>query len=256
MGCNGLKIIKNIVETPNGKIQYNVSGSGEPNIVLINGGSGPMEGWMKVLPDISQLSSVFSYNRLGVAGSDNPKEAQDGVTIVKNLREVLKIVGVEPPYFLVGHSLGGLYANLLARTYPNEVAGIVFLESSHPNDIDLDQYQGKIARNINKLFTMFDSLSSQKKYNEVNFVKKTVSQIQQSEYFPEILVYVITGGKENRMMPEEARQKRLNNQLELLSLSSKSKHIIAEKSGHFPQLSEPQVVIGAINEALDQITKK
>lgn len=39
---------------------------------------------------------------------------------------------------------------------------------------------------------------------------------------------MITGGKENRMMPEEARQKRLDNQLELLSLSSKSQHIIAK----------------------------
>ncbi|MGD9678523.1 MAG: alpha/beta fold hydrolase [Vulcanibacillus sp.] len=248
-----MKIKKNIVETPKGKFQYSVSGSGKPNIVLINGGSGPIEGWMKVLPDISEISSVFSYNRLSVAGSDKPKEIQDGYTIITDLREVLKLVVVEPPYLLVGHSLGGLYANLFARIYPTEVAGIVFLESSHPNDIDLDKYQGKLVKNINKLFAMFDSLSSNKQFNEVNFVKKTISQIHQNEIFPEIPVYVIIGGKENRLMPVEARQKRLDNQLELLSLSPKSKYIIAEKSGHFPQLSEPELVIGAIKEVVEQI---
>ena len=127
-----MKIEKYKVETSKGTLQYNISGNGKPNIVLINGGSGPIEGWMKILPEISESSSVFSYNRFGVTGSDKPKETQDGITIVNTLREALTIVGFEPPYLLVGHSLGGLYANLYARLYPNEVAGIVFLESSHP----------------------------------------------------------------------------------------------------------------------------
>lgn len=121
-----LKIEKYKVDTPKGTLQYNISGNGKPNIVLINGGSGPIEGWMKILPAISETSSVFSYNRFGVAGSDKPKEIQDGINIVNTLREALTIVGFEPPYLLVGHSLGGLYANLYSRLYPKEVAGIVF----------------------------------------------------------------------------------------------------------------------------------
>lgn len=241
------------METSEGKLQYNVSGSGKPNIVLINGGSGPIEGWMKVLPEVSKLSSVFSYNRFGVAGSDKPKNAQDGITIVENLREALKIVGLEPPYLLVGHSLGGLYANLFARLHSNDIVGVIFLESSHPNDISLDKYQGKFVKTINKMFSIFDSLSSQKQFSEVNFVKQTVSQIQQIDSFPEIPIYVITGGKENRMMPEEARQRRLENQLELLSLSKNSKHIVAKNSGHFPQLSEPKVLIETIKDCIKQI---
>lgn len=248
-----MQIQKQVVNTSEGKIQYNISGSGKPNIVLINGGSGPIEGWMKILQEVSKLSSVFSYNRIGVAGSDKPKKAQDGITIVQNLREALKTVGIEPPHLIVGHSLGGLYANLFARLYPNEIAGVIFLESSHPKDTSLDKYQGNVVKTINKMLSMFDSLSSTKQFSEVNFVKQTVSQIQQVSSFPEIPVYVITGGKENRMIPEEARQKRQENQLELLSLSPTSKHIIAEKSGHFPQLSEPKVVIGAIKDAVQLI---
>jgi pimeloyl-ACP methyl ester carboxylesterase len=248
-----LKIDKYRMATTKGKLQYNISGNGKPNIVLINGGSGPIEGWMKIITEISKSSSVFSYNRFGVTGSDKPKEPQDGMTIVRTLREALTLIGFEPPFLLVGHSLGGLYTNLYARLYPNEVAGVVFLESSHPKDLSLNEYQGKTVKAINKMFTMFDSLSSHKQFNEVNFVKETVNQIHQIDSFPEIPVYVITGGQENRMMPEEVRKKRLDNQLELLSLSRNSKHIIAEKSGHFPQLSEPTVVIDSIKDCIKQI---
>jgi pimeloyl-ACP methyl ester carboxylesterase len=87
-------------------------------------------------------------------------------------------------------------------------------------------------------------------------VKETVNQIHQIDSFPEIPVYVITGGKENRMIPEEVRKKRLDNQVELLSLSRNNKHIIAQKSGHFPQLSEPTVVIDSIKDCIKQINNK
>ncbi|MEW5552928.1 alpha/beta hydrolase [Peribacillus frigoritolerans] len=60
---------------------------------------------MKILPAISESSSVFSYNRFGVAGK--PRR----VNIVITLREALTSEGFEPPFLLVGHSLGGLYAN-------------------------------------------------------------------------------------------------------------------------------------------------
>lgn len=251
-----MKLTKYTMETSKGKLQYNICGNGKPNIVLINGGSGPIEGWMKVLPGISESASVFSYNRFGVSGSEKPNESQDGRTIVNTLREALTIVGFEPPFLLVGHSLGGLYANLYARLYPEEVVGVVFLESSHPNDLSLNQYQGKTVRTINKMFNLFDFLSPHKKFNEVHFVKETVNQIQQIDAFPEIPLIVLTGGKENRMMPENVRKKRLQNQLDLLTMTKNNKHIIAEKSGHFPQLSEPAVVIEAIKDCVKQIETK
>ncbi|WHY99562.1 hypothetical protein [Peribacillus simplex] len=47
-----MKIEKYKLDTQKGTLQYNISGNGKPNIVLINGGSGPIEGWMKILPAI------------------------------------------------------------------------------------------------------------------------------------------------------------------------------------------------------------
>lgn len=246
-------IKKSEIHTSSGKLQYHISGNSKPNIVLINGGSGPIEGWMKILPEISKSSTVFSYNRLGVAGSDKPQQPQDGLTIVEQLREALQLIGLKPPFLLVGHSLGGLYANLYARQYPDEVAGVVFLESSTPGDISLDQHQGKTVKALNKLLSMFDSLSPHKKYDEVHFVKQTVEQIHALDRFPAVPVYVITGGKQNPMMPEAVRKQRLDNQLALLTLSPTSMHIPADKSGHFPQFSEPKLVIDTIKACMEQV---
>ncbi|WP_318565919.1 alpha/beta hydrolase [Peribacillus simplex] len=173
-----MKAEKYKAETPKGTLQYNISGNGKPNIVLINGGSGPIEGWMKILPAISESSSAFSYNRFGVAGSDKPNVSQDGFNILNTLRVAITSVGFEPPFLLVGHSLCGLYANLYARLYPNEVAGIVFLESSTTKAISLNEYQGKAVKTINKVFKLFDSLSSHKQFSEVNFVKLFIKSIK------------------------------------------------------------------------------
>lgn len=251
-----LQRTKDKVTTSKGILEYTICGEGEPNIILINGGSGPLEGWMKIIEEISTFSAVFAYNRPGIGGSDKPKEDQDGITIIETLREALASLAIHPPFLLVGHSLGGLYANLFARLYPDEVASVVFLEASHPNDVLLDEHYGKIVKSINKMFSKLDSFSTHKKFDEVHFVKETIEQINNHKTFPEIPLYVITGGKANRLIPKEALKRRQENQLELLLLAKHSKQVLAKESGHFPQLTEPRIVIDTIQQAVKHLNSK
>ncbi|MHC6200561.1 alpha/beta fold hydrolase [Elizabethkingia miricola] len=48
------------------------------------------------------------------------------------LHQLLEKIGEKPPYILVGHSMGGPYIRIFRDLYPNEVEGIVFIDSSHP----------------------------------------------------------------------------------------------------------------------------
>ncbi len=116
-------------------LEYAVSGSGKPVIVLVNGAGGPIEGWYKIYAKLEKLGTVFAYNRLGLGGSSKPAEPQTGIVVVETLHTLLNIVGLQPPYVLVGHSLGGLYVNLFARQYPQEVAGAVLLDATAPDDV-------------------------------------------------------------------------------------------------------------------------
>lgn len=101
-------------------------------VVFESGLRGTLVKWDKVLDAVSPNATVFAYNRPGYAQSDATDAPRDGSTIVEQLRQVLRQKGLAPPYVLVGHSLGGLYMQLFARCYPNEVQGIVLVDSLMP----------------------------------------------------------------------------------------------------------------------------
>lgn len=243
-------IPKTKIQTSSGKLEYARAGKDGPAVILINGGSGPIEGWYKTFHAIAEATTVVAYNRLGVGGSDKPTAPQHGEAIVTALRQLLEEANIHPPYILVGHSLGGLYANLFARLYPTEIAGVVLLDSSHPLDLSINETQSPFIRGINRILGMFDSFSPARKWNEVNFVEETAEQIERAGSFPDVPLVVVSGGKKPPMMPDRAMEIRKRNQLDLVRLSKQGKQLTASQSGHFPQLTEPEIVIQAVRECL------
>jgi pimeloyl-ACP methyl ester carboxylesterase len=65
--------------------------------------------------------------------SDPPPSPRTSATVVSDLHEMLSHAGLPPPYVLVGASIGGEYARDYTSRYPHEVAGLVFVDSSHPD---------------------------------------------------------------------------------------------------------------------------
>ncbi|PKR76762.1 alpha/beta hydrolase [Halalkalibacillus sediminis] len=248
-----MKLNKQIAKTSYGEIEYSLMGQGEPKVILVNGAGGPLEGWIRIMPELAKTKTVFAYNRLGVGKSSNPTSKQDGITIVETLREALKRAGLQPPYLLVGHSLGGLYVQLYAKIYPSEVEAVVFAEASHPKDVKQNSSHGKEIRGLNKIFDMVDSWFPSKQLRETKFVSDTVEMIHQNGPFPNIPVYVLIGYKKNLFMPKDLFQKRVENQKELLKLSEISYLIKAEGSSHFPQVRQPELLVKTIETCADQI---
>jgi len=106
------------------------------DIVVFEGGSrGTIAKWGTVPERLAADASVFVYNRPGYGNSEASATPRDGRTIVEELRALLRHQGLPPPYVLVGHSLGGLYMQLYARAYPQEVKGLVLIDSLYPGMI-------------------------------------------------------------------------------------------------------------------------
>ena len=102
-------------------------------VIVFEGGSrNTIDKWGTVPEQLSRDSTVFVYNRPGYGNSTEAATPRDGRTIVEELRGVLRQKGLRPPYVLVGHSLGGLYMQLFARSYPQEVKGLVLVDSLYP----------------------------------------------------------------------------------------------------------------------------
>lgn len=219
-----------------------MSGNGEPTVVLVNGAGGPIEGWMKCWPLFDGSFTVFAYNRLGIGKSSAPSEPQTAVQMAEDLRQLLSATGTKPPYLLVGHSLGGFIALAYASMYPQEVKAVLFLESSTIEDVEDSRKRTKTPTPVG------NSVGQARQLPEVDCVPESVEQLKALDSFPQVPITVIAGfhpmGK--MFMPKGRFQKRFDNQKKLLTLSNESQLIVAAKSGHFPQMNEPRLVVEAI----------
>ena len=107
----------------------------QPVIVFENGSGATFDTWGKVIASIKMDATIFAYNRPGYGNSEETRQPRDGLTIVDELRSTLRRQGLQPPYILVGHSLGGLYSQVFARAYPQEVKALVLVDSIWPGTV-------------------------------------------------------------------------------------------------------------------------
>jgi len=123
-------------------LNIDCAGEGQPAVILEAGGGGyGGYGWRKVQPEVAKFTEVCWYDHAGEGWSDPPPTARSSETIVHDLHELLRRTPVASPYVLVGHSIGGSYVRVFTARYPSEVAGVVLVDSSHP-----DQQEPAIMR--------------------------------------------------------------------------------------------------------------
>jgi len=116
-------------------LHINCVGQGSPTVVL-DGGSGEWSAqWVRVQQEVSDTTRVCAYDRAGMGWSEMGPEPRDAKQISGELHTLLSKAGIEGPYVLVGHSLGGLNMQTYANRYPDEVAGVALVDSS------IDTYQ-------------------------------------------------------------------------------------------------------------------
>jgi pimeloyl-ACP methyl ester carboxylesterase len=126
------------------KLHINATGKGRPTVVLIAGAGDFSFDWSLVQPEVARFARVASYDRAGMAWSDLGPTPRTMAQDAYELHLLLQKAALPAPYVLVGHSVGGLIARVYASRYPEEVAGMVLVDSTH-EDTTL-MYQGKLVR--------------------------------------------------------------------------------------------------------------
>lgn len=233
------------------RLAYVRLGEGTPPIVFLSGAGMDIDSWFKVLPGVAAFGTVIAVDRLGVGTSDRPTAPQTGETIVAAIHSLLDQAAVAPPCVLVGHSLGGLHAELFARLHPAEVAGVVLVEAASPDEVMTPPRPGLTARAIGAAAGAFDRLRGHPRgLDEVDHVAESVRQIATAPPFPDVPLVVVTGGKRMRMVPEAAFVAHQHAQRDRAALAPRGRQVIAAASGHFPQLHDPEVVIAAIQDVV------
>lgn len=99
-----------------------------PVIIFENGMGVGLDTWDPIIEQVSKFAPVFAYDRSGVGKSEKVFQMPTVKLVAENLKSILTTLNILPPYILVGHSMGGLYARGFAGYFPNEVAGLIFID--------------------------------------------------------------------------------------------------------------------------------
>ena len=208
------------------------TGHGHP-IVVMDAALGTDSGtWAEVEPAVARYTRVCVYDRPGVGRS----EAGSGVTtcarMVAELRTLLHVAGEEGPYVLVGHSLGGLNAQLFAREDGGEsVAGVVFVDATPAQFIAVLDGLGVPVPTPAELPEPVD-------------LRASVAEVLAAPAFPPVPLLVLTHGLPTLPPPLESAWQEL--QAYHAQLSPLAALVVADESHHYIQLDQPDLVIRGV----------
>ncbi|MGW0247698.1 alpha/beta hydrolase [Nocardia goodfellowii] len=107
------------------------SGRGGPAVVFLPGASAVGLDYFGVQQQVSQFTTAVVYDRGGSGYSDLLPAPRTAAAVAGQLRELLRAQRIPGPYVLAAHSLGGLFAHRFAQLYPQDVAGLVWLDALH-----------------------------------------------------------------------------------------------------------------------------
>ena len=108
------------------------TGEGSPTIVLSSGLGDDFTGWAKIQPALSRKTRVCSYDRAGFGWSESRPGVQDADAITSQLHQLIDAAAVQRPFVLVGHSISGIYLRSYAMHFPDDLAGLVFVDGATP----------------------------------------------------------------------------------------------------------------------------
>ena len=272
-------------------------GEGSPTVVMEAGMSGWSTDWVLVQPEIAKVTRVCTYDRAGYGWSEEGTQPRDSRQVTAELHTLLAKAGIDGEIILVGHSLGGLFVQYYARTYPQEIAGIVLVDSVHPEQSlqmkeDVKQkYEGglraltlttrilaptgllRLANQpetiiANKLPAKYQSVVralgfQSKAYlaldEEMASFEQSQIEVREAKPLPAIPLAVISSTTLQGFPPGFSGEymKGLWSKLQAdLSKSATMPQVIAENSGHYIHLDQPELVIQTVVEMVNTMRGK
>jgi pimeloyl-ACP methyl ester carboxylesterase len=121
-----------LIDVGGHSLHINCTGTGSPIVVLEPGLGEPSTAMAWIAPDVATTTRVCVYDRAGRGWSESAATPPDGVQTATDLHTLLERAGEPGPYVLAGHSAGGIYVLNFAQLYPQQVAGVVLLDSMSP----------------------------------------------------------------------------------------------------------------------------
>jgi len=270
-----------LIEVDGSDMHIYCIGEGSPTVLFEAGLGGNYMDWVLVQPTIAEQTGACAYDRSGMGYSDYVGESLDTLATAERLHQLLNEAQIEAPYILVGHSIGGIHVRSFFELYPEDILGIVLIDSSHENQ---GQYLPEPPAIIDTIYTVApmlaqigvlrglgianqnivtDHLTSEQVVQVSAMVNRTAfwqalkaenqmanvdtnQQIAPSSMANLPLIVISQDVATMEGNEPEMANLWLELQGELATLSKESTHIIAKNSGHYVHYDQPKIVIDSI----------
>jgi len=264
------------------RLHINCVGAGSPTVVIDAGWGDWSANWSWVQPEVAKTTRVCTYDRAGMGYSDAGPLPRNAGQFAKELHTLLHQANIPGRYVLVGHSLGGLPVRVFAHEYAAEVAGVVLIESMSPAQFPQSPtnptpqtasqssrfsipflfariglvrlfagplgFTPTLPPEAQNAFTAFSvtARSIQAWEDEGAGMLESGAQARAVRTFGDLPLIVLSRGLDQK--PDWQAM-----QAELLQLSSNSRQLIAEKSGHNIEIDQPEAAVAAIVKIVEQL---
>ena len=225
-------------------VKINGIKSDEPIIVFESGFGVTSDTWDKLQSELSKRTLTVSYERAGLGRSSSSPLSRTSENKAIELHQLLQACQIEGPFIIVAHSLGGFTARMYATKYPEEVQGVVFVDSSYEQqfvDHPEPQFEDGSIEQVGF------SIGLDGSYDEMLLSAEQVRDSKNQDALRNIPINVLVGMKDKG----DGASAWLKYQQEIAKLSDKS-HLITVDAGHGIHMENPDIVIQEIINMMER----
>lgn len=237
------------------KFNHKIMGQGEPTIVISPSMGETLEGWDSLQTALAKLSTVATYDRLGLGKSDTTSAPRTLKNLSEDLNDFLTSNNIAGPYLLIGHSLGASIVRKYQSDFSSNVLGMILIDPIHEHQFDT-LMASKTSEEREKILTGRDQFLASLRPGELNEAiqyHKQIEELKAIDFSKDISITILGSFQVGKGANKEDRAIKDRLYQQWIDQAPHVKLVKTEQSGHYIHDTEPELFMNEVKLMLKSV---